>query len=392
MRSASGNIKENEKITAVAVAVAAPAAVQVAQAVAQAVAQVVADVELTDMICERKSRLLMQFHITGQCNLRCKHCYRTEGDVQPLSYDEVITVFEQFKALLKEYKKTYNVKAKGHVNITGGEPFFRKDIKEILEYMGENKDLFSYGVLSNGYFLDEELISVLKKTGVRFIQMSIDGNRKMHDYLRAPGDYDRVFKTARMLKKNGILPYISFTANRDNYKYLPLVARKCRLCGVKKLWTDRLVPIGNGQELEDLVITSDIMPDYLKTIKKAQGNQLLQKLFPNTIVESNRALQFLGTDGLFYHCGAGHSLIIVDEFGNIMPCRRMPIICGNIKEDTLRNVFFDHEVFMELRELDSPDECGGCIYSHLCRGGAKCQSYATYNSYEKADPGCWFCH
>jgi radical SAM protein with 4Fe4S-binding SPASM domain len=151
------------------------------------------------------------------------------------------------------------------------------------------------------------------------------------------------------------------------------------------------VPIGNGQELQQLAITEKELPQYIRSLKKARGNWLIRKLYPKTQVTMNRALQFQNSDGEHYRCSAGDSLITVDEFGNIMPCRRMPIICGNIKESTLRDVFFDHEVFMDLRDLDSPDECNGCIYSHLCRGGAKCQSYATYNSYEKADPGCWIC-
>ena len=74
----------------------------------------------------------------------------------------------------------------------------------------------------------------------------------MHDYLRTPGDYDRTFRTARMLEEKGIRTYISFTANRSNYKHLPQVAAQCRKYGITKLWTDRLVPIGNGAQLQEL--------------------------------------------------------------------------------------------------------------------------------------------
>ena len=198
-------------ITAVVVVVVA-AAVVVAVAVAAA-----AEI---NMFCNVKNRLLLQFHITGRCNLRCKHCYRTEGDVEALSFEDIIAVIEQFKALVNTYNTRHNVKRRAHINITGGEPFFRKDIKDILFYLGENKDIFSYGILSNGTFIDDEIIAILKKSEVSFVQLSIDGNREMHDSLRAEGDYDRVFKTAEYLEKNGIKTYISFTANKSNYKYL----------------------------------------------------------------------------------------------------------------------------------------------------------------------------
>lgn len=323
--------------------------------------------------------------------MRCKHCYRTEGDVEALSFDDIIAVIEQFKALVNTYNTGHNVKRRAHINITGGEPFFRKDIKDILFYLGENKDVFSYGILSNGSFIDDEIIAILKKTEVSFVQLSIDGNREMHDLLRAEGDYDRVFKTAEYLEKNGIKTYISFTANKSNYKYLPLVARECRKRKITKLWSDRLVPIGNGQDLENLKITSDILPDYIKFLKKAKGNLLTQKLYKKTNVTMNRALQFQNSDGEIYSCSAGDSLITVDEFGNIMPCRRMPIICGNVLKDNLCDVYYNNAIFKELRQKFTPKECSDCKFSYYCNGGAKCQSYATYNSFYKADPACGLC-
>ncbi|MBE7043839.1 MAG: radical SAM protein, partial [Ruminococcaceae bacterium] len=297
-----------------------------AAVVAVVAAEDVEDAEI-DMICMHASRLLLQFHITGRCNLQCKHCYRTEGDVETLSFDAVISVMEQFKELRKEYNLQHNIKRKGHINITGGEPFFRKDMKQILTYLGENKKFFTYGILSNGSFIDDEMISILKKTEVSFVQLSIDGNKEMHDSLRAPGDYDRVLKTAEYLEKKGIRTYISFTANKENYKYLPIVARECRKRNITKLWSDRLVPIGNGQELESLVITKGDFSRYLKSLKKAQGNWLIRHLYPKTQVAMNRALQFQNSNGAIYSCSAGDSLITVDEFGNIMPCRRMPVVC-----------------------------------------------------------------
>ena len=347
-----------------------------------------AEVAVTDSIMGKRPRLLLQFHITGRCNLRCKHCYRTEGDVETLSKEDVFNIIEQYKELLAEYNKRHRLRKKGHINITGGEPFIRSDIKEILRYLGENKDVFSYGILSNGSFIDDEMISILKDTGVTFVQLSLDGDRKMHDSLRADGDYDRVLKTAKYLQKNGIRTYISFTANKENYKYLPLAAKECRARGIAKLWSDRLVPIGNGREIMDLAIDSAHMHDYIKTLKKARGGFLAQKCYPKTEVAMNRALQFIGSNGTIYSCSAGGSLITVDEFGNVMPCRRMPIICGNVRDESMTDIYFGNENMKLLRMENIPNECISCRYAFFCRGGARCQSYAVYGSFFRADPGC----
>lgn len=340
------------------------------------------------MICENTNRLQMQFHITGRCNLRCKHCYRTEGNVEPLSTAAVLDVIDQFAALRQRYNERHNLRRRGHINITGGEPFIRGDIGEILHHLASYKEQFSFGILSNGSFLDDERIALLRETGPAFLQMSIDGDRQTHDALRAEGDYDRTFRTAERLESHGIPVHISFTANRQNYPSLVQVAKACRKRGITKLWTDRLVPIGNGAELRELEITKEILPDYLKTLRKAQGNRLTRLRYPKTQVTANRALQFQGAEGSLYSCSAGISLVTVDEFGQIMPCRRMPIVCGSVQEEGLERVFFENDVFRALRKRETPKACGECAYSHFCRGGAKCQSYAACGSFYGADPAC----
>lgn len=342
-----------------------------------------------NMFCNNQTRLLLQFHITGMCNLRCKHCYRTEGDVEDLSYTDVINVVDQFLELRRKYNLQHKIKKRGHINLTGGEPFFRKDIKEIIKYIGEHRSEISYGILSNGSFINQEIIELLKDTDVSFVQLSIDGNEEMHDSLRAPGDYTRVFKTAEMLEKAGIRTYISFTANKANYKFLPKVANVCRQKRITKLWSDRLVPIGNGEDLEQLKITAAEMPQYIRTLKKAQGSFITRLLFPKTQVTMNRALQFINSNGNVYSCSAGKSLITVDEFGCIMPCRRMPIVCGDIFTSTLEEVYYNDPTFIDLRRSSTAKECISCKYHYFCKGGAKCQSYALYGTYKKADPACF---
>ena len=101
----------------------------------------------------------------------------------------------------------------------------------------------------------------------------------------------------------------------------------------------------------------------------------------------NRALQFL-CGGETYQCGAGKTLITVDEMGRIMPCRRMPILCGNVFETTLRDAYFEHPVFRELRDPAIPLACLSCAHRETCRGGAKCQAYAQTGHFHYADPGC----
>ena len=340
------------------------------------------------MFCKKRGRLVLQFHITGRCNLRCKHCYRVEGDAQALSYEDVIRVIDEFSALCRIYNQRHGIKKRGHINLTGGEPFMRKDLPQILRYLGERSNSLTYSVLSNGSFLTEEMICLLKETKISFLQLSIDGTRKTHDALRAAGDYRRVLRTAAQLERAGIPTHISFTANRNNFRQLTKVAAACRRHGITRLWSDRLVPIGNAKDMEALTITKQWLPAYLRTLKKAQGNFFTRMFYPKTQVSANRALQFLEGNGSIYTCAAGESLITVDEFGRIMPCRRMPIVCGDVFANTLEEVYYHHPVFQDLQKPFIPPECAGCQYGALCAGGARCQSYAVLGDYHRADPAC----
>lgn len=340
------------------------------------------------MFCSEQKRLVLQFHITGKCNLRCKHCYRTEGDVENLTLNDIIKVIDQLILLREKYNASHGIKKRAHINLTGGEPLYRSDFKEIIQYIHEHRKELTYGVLTNGSFIDDEIIRLFKETDVSSVQLSIDGNKKIHNELRALGDYERVFCMAEKLEKCGIKTHISFTANKKNYKYLPKIAAECRKRKITRLWTDRLVPIGNGRTIEELKITKKEMPEYIKALKRAQGNFIIKKLYPKTEVFQGRALQFQGMEKDIYSCSAAKSFITVDEFGQIMPCRRMPIICGNIFDNTLEEIYYHNEIFLDLRKEKVPKECIKCKYAFLCGGGAKCQSYAEKGQYDCADPAC----
>ena len=114
------------------------------------------------MFGSNQRRLTLQFHITGKCNLRCKHCYRAEGDVEPLTFAQIRMVVEQLLQLREAYNAHYGIRKRAHINLTGGEPFFREDIDQILRCLGQYKDRLTYGVLTNGSFLDAQTVQVLK--------------------------------------------------------------------------------------------------------------------------------------------------------------------------------------------------------------------------------------
>lgn len=337
-----------------------------------------------------KSYLLLQLHITGRCNQKCKHCYHTEYTNEPLSFKDIEKIIEDYLELLKKYNEINKIEGFnkiGHINVTGGEPFIRKDFMDILELLYEKRDYFTFGILTNGSYITDEIAKKLVKLQVAHVQVSIDGGPKVHDFIRGNGNFERTFNAIDILRKYKIRTIVSFTASKINYKEFPIVAEYCKKHDVSTLWSDRLVPIGNGVNIGEQCLSSKECLEYFKIMKNEQDKALKDENC-KTEIYMKRALQFIASKGTIYTCKAADSAFTIDEFGNILPCRRMPIKCGNILKDNLSDIYFNNEIMKQIRKKEIPRECEKCRFRNLCNGGARCISYAINKDFNKADPYC----
>ena len=73
-----------------------------------------------------------------------------------------------------------------------------------------------------------------------------------------------------------------------------------------------------------------------------------------------------------------------------MPCRRLPLIAGNVRESDLLTIYRDSPVLRDLRQCGIPAGCRSCFYADMCGGGAKCITYAQTGRYDLPDPNCTF--
>jgi radical SAM protein with 4Fe4S-binding SPASM domain len=331
----------------------------------------------------------MQWHITNRCNKRCSHCYQGDYNGTEFSIDKLKAVVNEYLELLNEYNKITNQNIKGQINITGGEPFIREDIWEFFDLFKENNKYFDFGVLTNGSLLNEAVVKRLKFYNPRIVQISLDGSKETHDKIRGKNSYNEVIKALKLLKQYNIYSLVSFTANDNNYKEFSKVVRVAKKYKASKVWTDRMVPIGAGNTGEVKTLNKDQVIEYINIIRKEQKNVFNK--FSKTKISGERSLQFLNGVSPSYKCSAGDGLIILLENGDVMPCRRLPIIAGNIKEASLKDIYFNSEVFQDLRKpKEIPIGCRSCEFLGICNGGAKCIAYGVYGDYRNGDYGCIF--
>ena len=325
-------------------------------------------------------RFVLQWHLSENCNLKCLHCYQENHKPIQLKYEQLLDIYNQYKELLKK------LNMKGHINITGGEPLCNPHLFKILELIKQDEDNISFSILTNGTLITEDIAKKIKSYNPYYVQVSLEGGQKTNDYIRGKGTYKRIAQGIINLKKQDIFTSISFTATKLNYKEFPKVVKYARKYKVNNVWSDRYIPLGDSED-KNLTLNFDETREYLN-IMNTERNKLMDKKYNITTISMYRALQFQMTNDFAYGCTAGDTLLTVMENGDLVPCRRMPIVVGNLLESNMYNLYKNNKILKELREKKVPDECSDCEHSEMCRGGLKCLTYALYKNLNHKDIGC----
>lgn len=330
-------------------------------------------------------RLVMQWHITDRCNLRCKHCYQEnykDESIPPESPAFILKRYRDYLIKCRQLGKSIS----GRINLTGGEPFIHDELWPLLEMFHNDRELYGFALLTNGTLITPEIAKKLGRFSPNYIQISIEGKQSRHDQIRGPGSYVKAVCGIKALKKEGIPVYISFTVHQENWSDFPSVAELGRKLKVDRVWTDRLIPMGEGTSLAPL--EGKELRNFFRMIGQIREQSRFQD--SATEIGTHRALQFLESDGSPYRCKAGDQLIAVMPNGDLYPCRRLPIKQGNLFENSLMDIYTSAPLLRQLREKEVKiDGCAHCEFEKSCNGGLKCLSYAVHGTPWVKDPGCY---
>lgn len=322
---------------------------------------------------------VLQWHISEICNLKCKHCYQENHIPMKLPYDKLLIILNQYRELL------HKLKVKGHINLTGGEPLCSPYFFKLLDEFKKDKDLYSFSILTNGTLITDDIAKKISEYNPEYVQVSLEGGKKTNDYVRGKNVYKKVANAIKLLKKHNIYVSLSFTATKINYKEFPKVVKFANKYHVDTLWSDRFIPLGSNSD-KDFIMNLDETREYLNIMQKERIKYKDKK--HKTQIAMYRALQFQMTNNYPYICTAGKSLLTVMENGDLVPCRRMPIVVGNLFKDNMYDLYKNSKVLKDLRKDTTPDDCKMCDHKNLCGGGLKCLTYAMFGELNHKDEGC----
>ncbi|MHB8843730.1 MAG: radical SAM protein [Nitrospirota bacterium] len=335
----------------------------------------------------------IQLHLTERCNLACTHCYQSGKSPNELSLAEIRSVIDEVADMLGDWSAAYDVAFSSSFNITGGEPFLRQDLFPVLEALAD-KRIDAY-LLSNGTLITKDKAEALSRLGVKGVQVSIEGPEEVHDAIRGTGSLKRSLSGIRCLLEAGIEVAMNTTLSDINAAYFADVIALASATGVQKLGFSRLVPSGSGRNLLNRMLSKEVLEDLYGRIFSLNTGSL--KIVTGDPVASQfRSPEEKDAAGTFPSggCAAGVSGLTILPDGTVTPCRRLPVPLGNVRTDSLREIWSTSAVLTSLRDRSRYEgKCGSCSRWSACRG---CRAIAYEfarahgsTNYLAEDPQCF---
>lgn len=346
---------------------------------------------------------LIVWNFTYKCNLKCKHCYSDSGNrsTLELSTEDAMKVVDQ----IAEFGVT-------SLAFSGGEPLMRKDFFEVARHAIESGLYVS--LATNGTLLNEENVRKLKEIGVHYVEVSLDGaNAKTHDYFRGKdGAFEQTLQGLKNCMDKNICTCIAITGTKNNLKEIPSVLEMAENMGIDRFTLFNFVPTGRGKEIveadpspeerEELLrfFNSKLSEDHkiailsttpqlarvaLQCHSPTQDDIIMPLAHMEAAKVSKRAkalADFIGG------CGAGRFYCAISPEGNLQPCVFMPLIVGNLKTEQIADIWFNSQVFKDLRDREKlKGRCSKCEYKYVC-GGCRARAFAYHDDFLRSDPGC----
>jgi putative heme d1 biosynthesis radical SAM protein NirJ2 len=311
----------------------------------------------------------------------CDHCYRDAG----VKAEEELST-QEGKELLNEIAKAgFKI-----MIFSGGEPFMREDIFELVAHA---KSLGLRPVFgTNGTMITEETAKKLKELGTMGVGISLDSmSYEKHDKLRKyTNAWQEAVRGMENCRKAGLPFQIHTTVMGWNNSEVEAITDFAVEMGAVAHHIFFLVPTGRAVNIEEESLRAEEYESVLTRIMEKQKSVSIE-LKPTCAPQFMRIAKQMGMDLRFGRgCIAGTAYCIIGPKGQVQPCAYLNMELGNVKEQPFSEIWANNEVFKKLRTLDYNGGCGSCDYKKSC-GGCRARA-AFYNNgdYMAEEPWCLY--
>lgn len=324
-----------------------------------------------------------QWHITNLCNFSCLHCYQSDfSKKDDLDFPGLKKVADNFLNVLKKWDK------RAIINLTGGEPFLKPELFELLEYLNSHKQVKEMGIITNGSMLNKNNLSKLSSfKKLDEIKLSLEAaDEKLNDSIRAKGAFARTMKAIKLLKEyKKIETTLMFTILKRNLLEVPKLLNFAQDIGVGGVILERFIPWGRGSLIKNEVLSKEDWQVFLNSLF-----QFLEIPFENKYLGfrafwvrfKNKDFKLLGAP-----CIVAEDGICIMPNADVYPCRRFNLKIGNLLEESLDKIYQGSEVIKDLKNKNNlKGKCRSCLIKS-CKG-CRALAYAVTGDYLAEDLQC----
>ncbi|MEK6563872.1 MAG: radical SAM/SPASM domain-containing protein [Candidatus Omnitrophota bacterium] len=283
--------------------------------------------------------LHLVFFVTSKCSFHCNHCYywhRINQERIELSLDEIEKIVNHLSSILS-------------VSFTGGEPFLRKDLHEIVKlFLIYCKP--RYIQFPTNAFFTNEIISTIEKilkipsSAKVIINVSVDGEAQLHDKIRGVrGAFSVCMQTIKRLKElQRIYPRLSiYTAttcmstnqNKLNQLFSFIVNNiKPDNIGINLIRGNLKSPEIKDVDINNYIGFRDNKIKYMKN----KGKSFQEKvIFTKEMLESELISKIFIKKKYLIPCYAGSLFGIINEVGEVYPCIMKAESMGSLRSEKI---------------------------------------------------------
>jgi AdoMet-dependent heme synthase len=338
---------------------------------------------------------VLAWELTRACNLACVHC-RADAQLRrspgELTFQEACRVIDEVT--------TFPIPPV--LVLTGGDPMRRPDIADLVSY-GSERGIRCTVTPAGTPAASRRRLADLKAAGVARIAISLDGPSPVEhdDFRQVAGSFSWTMDIVRHARELDIELQVHTTLCQ---RTLPLLAEMATLVDRidPAVWAVFcLVPTGRAEASDEL-----LPEEYERTFNwlldrsrdSAWDLKLTEGYHFRRVQQERRAGRNAMTAGrpspdseigrAPKAVNSGNGFCFISHIGEISPSGFLPIVAGNVRTDSLVDVYRNHAVFRDLRDPDRlKGPCGSCVYRTIC-GGSRSRAFAHAGDYLASDPAC----
>jgi radical SAM protein with 4Fe4S-binding SPASM domain len=293
--------------------------------------------------------LSVVLELSLRCNEQCYYCYRSqESPTAELSANAWAAIFRQLAQAGTLY-----------CTITGGEPFLRSDLMEILQ-SARSFDL-AISILSNGTLITEEHARQLHELGIMDVGISLlAATPELHDRLSGmDGSFRMATAALDLLRRAGVRTLIKHSVSSENFGHYRMLREYAELHG-------------HGFECDTMIMPSENGTPSPFALTQSQHAVFMNDMqMQHCHMDQRNAL----------HCDAGRSLCGIGPAGDLYPCILLPQRWGSLEDESFVSLWRGRSAEQFRRDEENVRRvCATCEMNTAC---ARCHALAL------AETGDW---